>query len=63
MRSASYIFPNPEISEVCLLQAEDLFEDMQRGVMAYEALQDKVRQAQKDYESAEEQLEKAKRNE
>lgn len=62
MRSAPIIFPNPEISEACLLQAEDTLEDIQRGFMAYEALQDKIRQAQKEYDGAQEQLRKAQCN-
>lgn len=61
MNGAPLVFPQPAATEECLLQAEDLFEDMQRGLMACDALQEKLTLAQKQHDEALEQFEKGSR--
>ncbi|WP_027361550.1 AAA family ATPase [Halodesulfovibrio aestuarii] len=63
MSSAPLLFPQPEVTEECLLQAEDLFEDMQRGIMVCEALQEKLHLAQKQHDEAQKLFEEGSRNE
>ncbi|SIN87236.1 ATP-binding protein [Halodesulfovibrio marinisediminis] len=58
MGNVPLLFPQPSVTEACLRKAEDLYDDMQRDVVAYEALQDKVQLAQKQFDIAKEQVEK-----
>ncbi|OBQ51732.1 AAA family ATPase [Halodesulfovibrio spirochaetisodalis] len=63
MAAAPLIFPQPEVTDECLAQAEDAFEDLQRGLVALEAWQDKLHTAEKYHEDIQEQFAKASRNE